>query len=452
MDEHALLRQIPQIDALLRCPALSALPPAVAAPLARQVTGELRSGLRSGKLREVPGMEALCREILERADRPRLREVINGTGVPLHTNLGRACLSEAAAQAALDAARRYSNLEYDLAAGTRGQRHSRVEELLRTLTGAESALVVNNNAAAVLLALTALGGGGEVVVSRGELVEIGGSFRVPEIVAQCGCRLREVGATNKTHLRDYRNALGPDTRAILKVHTSNYRIVGFQESVPVPPLAELARQHGLPVIQDLGSGCLIDLAPFGIRGEPAVGECVRAGADIVTFSGDKLLGGPQAGLLVGSRKWVDPLKRHPLARALRVDKLTLAALEATLRAYLDPAQAVAEIPVLRMLTASPSDLRDRGEALLALLEGLPATLVPTEEPAGGGSLPGQLFPGVAVALSPPAGTAEALERRLRVRERPILGRVRQGRYLLHLRTLWDEDFPCIAGALREVLA
>lgn len=451
MDEHTLLRQIPQIDALLRCPALSALSPAVAAPLARQVTGELRGDIRAGKCREVPGMEALCREILARADRPRLREVINGTGVPLHTNLGRACLSEAAAQAALDAARRYSNLEYDLTAGARGQRHSRVEELLQTLTGAESALVVNNNAAAVLLALTALGGGGEVVVSRGELVEIGGSFRIPEIVAQCGCRLREVGATNKTHLRDYRNALGPDTRAILKVHTSNYRIVGFQESVPVPPLAELARRHGLPVIQDLGSGCLIDLAPFGIRGEPAVGECVRAGADLVTFSGDKLLGGPQAGLLVGSKKWVDPLKRHPLARALRVDKLTLAALEATLRAYLDPARAVEEIPVLRMLTASPSALRGRGEALLALLEGLPATLVPTEEPAGGGSLPGQLFPGVAVALSPAAGTAEALERRLRARERPILGRVHQGQYLLHLRTLWDEDFPCIAGALREVL-
>ncbi|MCI8909534.1 MAG: L-seryl-tRNA(Sec) selenium transferase [Oscillibacter sp.] len=452
MDEHALLRQIPQIDALLRQPALSALPPAVAGPLARRVTEELRAGIRAGEIQAVPALEDLCQEILAQAERPRLREVINGTGVPLHTNLGRACLSEAAAQAALDAARRYANLEYDLTAGGRGRRHDRVEALLRTLTGAESALVVNNNAAAVLLALTALGGGGEVVVSRGELVEIGGSFRIPEIVAQCGCRLREVGATNKTRLRDYQSAIGPDTRAFLKVHTSNYRIVGFQESVPVPSLAELARRHRLPVIQDLGSGCLLDLTPFGIRGEPTVGACVRAGADLVTFSGDKLLGGPQAGLLVGAGKWVEPLKRHPLARALRVDKLTLAALEATLEAYLDPARAVEEIPVLRMLTASRECLRARGEALLALLEGLPAALVSTEEPAGGGSLPGQMFPGTALALSPVSLTAEELERRLRTGERPILGRVRQGRYLLHLRALWDEDFPVIAQALREVLA
>lgn len=449
MDTKDLLRQIPQIDALLRAPELAALPPAAAASLVRRTVEELRSGILSGRLRAVPSPAELCQTILSRANRPRLREVINGTGVPLHTNLGRACLSEAAAQAALDAARRFSNLEYDLETGARGARHSRVESLLQMLTGAESALVVNNNAAAVLLALTAVGRGGEVAVSRGELVEIGGSFRVPEIVAQCGCRLREVGTTNKTHLRDYRNAICPDTRAFLKVHTSNYRIVGFHESVAVSPLAELAHRHRLPLIQDLGSGCLLDLKPFGITGESTVRESVQSGADIVTFSGDKLLGGPQAGLLVGARNQIEPLKRHPLTRAMRVHKLTLAALEATLETYLDPARAVAEIPVLRMITASPATLRSRGELLLSLLDGLPASLLPTEEPAGGGSLPGQQLPGFAVAVSSPA--PETLERRLRNLERPILGRVRRGQYLLHLRALWEEDFPYIARALREAL-
>ena len=312
--------------------------------------------------------------------------------------------------------------------------------------------MVNNNAAAVLLALTASAGGGEVIVSRGELVEIGGAFRIPEIAAQCGCRLREVGATNKTHLRDYASAVCPETRAILKVHTSNYRIVGFTGAVPLSPLAELAHSRGLPLIQDLGSGCLVDLAAWGIQGEPTVQSSVLAGADIVTFSGDKLLGGPQAGLLAGSARWIEPLKRHPLARALRVDKLTLAALEATLETCLDPARAAEELPVLRMLTASPEVLRRRGEALLALLEGLPAALEETEEPAGGGSLPGRMFPGLAVAVTPETAAPETLESRLRNLERPILGRVRGGKYLLHLRTLWDEDLPYLAEKLREALS
>lgn len=453
MESNALLRQIPQIDALLRRPELTPLSPAVAAPLARRLTAELREKILSGSLQALPPLEALCQTILDwAAGPPHLREVLNGTGVPLHTNLGRACLSPAAAQAALAAAQRYSNLEYDLETGSRGARHSRVESLLQTLSGAESALVVNNNAAAVLLALTAVGRGGEVVVSRGELVEIGGSFRIPEIAAQCGCRLREVGATNKTHLRDYLSAIGPDTRALFKVHTSNYRIVGFSESVSLPSLAELAHKHRLPVIQDLGSGCLLDLTPYGIRGEPTVKESISSGADLVTCSGDKLLGGPQAGLLVGARQWLEPLKHHPMARALRVDKLTLAALEATLQSYLDPEQAVKEIPVLRMLTASPETLRLRAETLLGLLDGLPACLTETEEPAGGGSLPGQLLPGFAVALAPASISPEALERRLRSLDRPILGRVRRGQYLLHLRTLWDEDFPYIARMLREALA
>lgn len=447
---HALLRTIPKIDDLLRRPELAGLSPALAVGLARQLTEEIRQGLLAGSLDAVPPIEDLCGQILARAERPKLREVLNATGVPLHTNLGRACLSEAAAQAAALAGSRYSNLEYDLAAGSRGSRHSRVESLLRELTGAECALAVNNNAAAVLLALTAIGRGGEVIVSRGELVEIGGSFRIPEIVEQCGCRLREVGATNKTHLRDYQAAIGPDTRAILKVHTSNYRIVGFHESVPLSALAELAHAHGLPVIEDLGSGCLLALP--GISGEPTVAESVRAGADIVTFSGDKLLGGPQAGLLAGRSQWLEPLKRHPLARALRVDKLTLAALEATLGTYLDPERARTEIPVLRMLTASPVELRRRAETLLTLLGGVPAELIETEDPAGGGSLPGVTLPGFAVAIAPTGLSPAELDRRLRALERPIVGRIQQERYLLHVRTLWEEDLPYIAERAREALA
>lgn len=451
MDANALLRRIPKIDDLLRRPELASLSPALAASLARQLTAELRAGLLSGQIAEIPSTELLCQAILDRsAAQPRLRQVVNATGVVLHTNLGRSCLSPAAAQAAFKAGSRYSNLEYDLDAGARGTRHSRVEALLKTLTGAESAFVVNNNAAAMLLALTALGQGSEVVVSRGELVEIGGSFRIPEIVAQCGCRLREVGATNKTHLRDYRAALGPDTRALLKVHTSNYRIVGFSESVPLPELAALAHSQDLPLIQDLGSGCLVDLTPLGLTGEPTVQDSIQAGADIVTFSGDKLLGGPQAGLLAGRARWLAPLKRHPLARALRVDKLTLAALETTLQTYLDPAAPWAEIPTLAMLALPAEALRRRAEELLALLPGLPVRIVDTADPAGGGSLPGQTLPGFAVAVTVPAPAA--LERRLRALDRPILGRIHRGDFLFHLRTLWPEELPYVAQAIREVLS
>ena len=307
--------------------------------------------------------------------------------------------------------------------------------------------MVNNNAAAVLLALSAIGNGGEVVISRGELVEIGGSFRIPEIVAQCGCRLREVGATNKTHLRDYRDAIQPETRALLKVHTSNYRIVGFSGSVSLSDLVELAHERGLPVIEDLGSGCLLPLP----GGEPTVEESVKYGADIVTFSGDKLLGGPQAGILVGRVQWLEPLKRHPLTRALRVDKLTLAALEATLEAYRDPRRAADEIPALRMLTVPPDTLRRRAEALAELLAGLPAEIVETEEPAGGGSLPDTALPGFAVAIAPAACSAAELARSLRAAERPIIVHVQRERCLLHLRTLWDEDFAYLARTIRGVL-
>ena len=447
------MRKIPKVDELLRRPGLAALPAVPAAEAVRQELDELRQGMLAGEIQEVPEAEELERRILDRAHRnamPSLRGVINGTGVALHTNLGRACLSEEAARAAYDVARSYSTLEYDVEKGARGLRYTHVEPLLCRLTGAEAAMVVNNNAAAVLLILSALAAGGEVITSRGELVEIGGSFRVPDIMEACGCRLREVGTTNRTHLSDYEKAIGEETKALLKVHTSNFRVVGFTESVPLADLTALAHERGLPMVEDLGSGSLVDLETFGIHGEPTVQASVRAGVDIVSFSGDKLLGGPQAGIILGSREWIAKLRRHPLTRAMRVDKMTLAALEATLRSYAD-GTAMEQVPVLRMLGTEPEQLRGRAEMLCDMLTkaGVQAEVVPEQDQVGGGSVPTQLLPTWAVAVTPTCGTLESLERALRRRERPIVGRIAHDRYLLDVRTLNQEDFAAIAAAVTE---
>lgn len=447
------MRKIPKVDELLRRPALAALAPVPAAEAVRQELDELRRGMLSGEIQEVLEAEELERRILDRARRnamPSLRGVINGTGVVLHTNLGRACLSEEAARAAYDVARSYSTLEYDVEKGARGLRYTHVEPLLCRLTGAEAAMVVNNNAAAVLLILSALAAGGEVITSRGELVEIGGSFRVPDIMEACGCHLREVGTTNRTHLSDYEKAIGPETKALLKVHTSNFRVVGFTESVPLADLTALAHERGLPMVEDLGSGSLVDLETFGIHGEPTVQASVRAGVDIVSFSGDKLLGGPQAGIILGSREWIAKLRRHPLTRAMRVDKMTLAALEATLRSYAD-GTAMEQVPVLRMLGTEPEQLRGRAEMLCDLLTqaGVQAEVVPEQDQVGGGSVPTQLLPTWAVAVMPARGTVDGLEQALRRRERPIVGRIAHDRYLLDARTLNQEDFAAIAAAVTE---
>ena len=450
-----LLRRIPKVDELLRAPALAALEaeaPALTAAVRAELE-ELRARVLDGGCDDLPDEGALCAAVtarVRRAGLPSLRPVVNGTGVVLHTNLGRACLSPQAAEAAQAAARSYSTLEYDVETGGRGLRYAHVESLLTELTGAESALVVNNNAAAVLLLLSATAAGGEVVVSRGELVEIGGSFRVPDIMEACGCRLREVGTTNKTHLFDYERAIGPETRALLRVHTSNFRIVGFTETVPMAELTALGRQRGLPVFEDLGSGALLDLTPFGVPDEPTAPAAVKAGADVVSFSGDKLLGGPQAGILVGKKQYIDLLKKHPLTRAMRVDKMTLAALEATLRSYRD-GTAARDIPVLRMLGAPAAELCRRAELLCALLaeKGVSAETVQTEEQVGGGSAPTRLLPGWAVAVAPAGLTVDGLEEALRRRETPIIGRIARDRYLLDLRTLRDEDFPEIVRGLSE---
>ena len=463
MERQEMLRKIPKVDELLtlaeetgRMAAMTdIIPPAAVRDAIRDELEALRGNILAGDLTELPEKKAILDAACTRAygeQRSSLRRVVNGTGVVLHTNLGRSLLSWQAVSAVEEVARNYSTLEYDVDSGSRGSRHDHIDNLLASVTGAEAAMVVNNNAAAVLLILSAMGKGGEVITSRGELVEIGGSFRIPEIMTQCGCTLREVGTTNKTHLFDYEDAIGPETRALLRVHTSNYRIVGFSERPSLPELVELGKKHGLPVIEDLGSGSLVDLTAFGIHGEPTVQQSVKAGVDVISFSGDKLLGGPQAGLILGKRAYIEKLKRHPLARALRVDKMTIAALRETLYAYQDPAWAKCNIPVLRMLGASGEELRGRAEKLRLALEGFgcAARVVETEGQVGGGSCPTQLLKSWAVAVDPGKLTADQLAEALRRPYPHIIGRISQGQYLLDVRTLTDDDFSVIARRLGEV--
>ncbi|MEA2293822.1 MAG: L-seryl-tRNA(Ser) seleniumtransferase [Solirubrobacteraceae bacterium] len=423
------LRSLPSVDALAG--RLEA-PHRLAVAAARAVIAEQRAALRDGA-EPAADLEARARVWLDRAQRPSLRRVLNATGVLLHTNLGRAPLAAAARDAVARAAEGYANLELDLDGGGRGSRHDHVAGLLRELTGAEAALAVNNGAGAVLLAAAAHGG--EIVVSRGQLVEIGGGFRIPEVVAQAGATLVEVGTTNRTRIADYEAALSPRTGAILRAHPSNFRQLGFVEAVEVEALCAL----GVPVIDDVGSGALGVL-----HDEPPVRRSVAAGVALTAFSGDKLLGGPQAGLLVGTRAAVAAARRHPLARALRIDKLSLAALEATLRLYRDPELARREIPVLRMLDDDPGP---RAERLAAATGG---EIVASAAKVGGGTLPLLELPGPAVAVG--AGVApDELAARLRAGDPPVIARIEDGRLLLDPRTLTDAEAELAAAALRDVL-
>ena len=451
---NELLRKIPKVDELLRSTALAEViaqygEHAVTEAIRAQLD-TLRQAILARKLDTMPERDTLCDWICARVQKdslPSFRKVINGTGIILHTNLGRACLSDRAAQAAAEAAKAYSNLEYELSSGKRGSRYSHVEALLCKLTGAESALVVNNNAAAVLLVLSALTQGGEVIVSRGELVEIGGSFRIPEIMEACGAQLKEVGATNKTHLRDYAQAIGEGTKSLMKVHTSNYRIIGFSETPALSELVELGHKNDLPVIEDLGSGSLLDLNQFGIHDEPTVLDSLRAGVDVVSFSGDKLLGGPQAGIILGKKRYLDILKKHPLNRAMRVDKMTLAALEATLHSYEANPE---EIPVIAMLSAKPEFLLAKAQRLAAMLAdaGIDTNILPVEGRVGGGSVPNHGLPSYALAFD---GDVNQLEETLRLGVAPIIGRIHEGKYLLDVRTLFEADFPTIVAAIKEAI-
>jgi len=478
MDERkkALLRELPKIDALmllLEAKGAPALAPreliletcrAVVADLRTRIVdvegpGRTSSGKRGGpEALRLPVPEEVAARVVARLEdlhRYRLRRVINATGVILHTNLGRAPLCPEAVERIVAVSRGYSNLEFDLEKGERGLRYDHVRERLCALTGAEDALVVNNNAAAVLLVLNTLAFGREAIVSRGELIEIGGEFRIPDVMEKSGGRLREVGTTNRTRLADYERAIGPETALILKVHTSNFRIVGFTEEANLGELVALGKRSGVPVLDDLGSGCLIGLARFGLAHEPTVQEVLATGVDVVTFSGDKLLGGPQAGIILGGREILGRIRKNPLNRALRIDKLTLAALEATLVHYLDPDTARERLQVLKALTEPLPDVKKRAHRLLRLLrrtglEGLDVSLEAGVSMTGGGSLPTQEIPTALVALRPRSLSAARLEEGLRRLPTPVIARIAEDAVLLDVRTLMEEELGWIRDGLRSL--
>ena len=448
----AQLRRLPSIDRLLQHPALASARAAwsqeLVADAARAAVEEARQAILAGA--SAPALEELVQEALSKLQQitqPSLRPVINATGVIIHTNLGRAPLSAAAQAAMVAAAQGYTNLEYDLSTGQRGSRYDHAVALLRRLTGAEDALVVNNNAGAVLLALAGVAAGRAMIVSRGQLVEIGGGFRVPDVMAQSGARLVEVGTTNRTHLRDYEAAIGPETAGLLRVHRSNFRILGFTADVPLAEMVALAHERGLVVVDDLGSGTLLDTTIYGLAPEPRVQESVATGADLVTFSGDKLLGGPQAGLIVGRARWIQALRKHPLTRALRVDKITLAGLQATLLHYLR-GEATTAVPVWRMISRPHAEIAEQAQAWAASLTdaGVAASVAPAQSTIGGGSLPGETLPTTAVVLAPPS--AERLAQALRRGEPPVVARVDEGRVWLDPRTVLPEQEAALLAAVR----
>jgi L-seryl-tRNA(Ser) seleniumtransferase len=461
MDMQSLLRALPKVDRLLERDDLKALcavhPRVLVADAVRETLDELRDEIRAGGEPDVSehAVAARAAMLAERMARRSLRRVVNATGIVVHTNLGRSCLAKPAVDAVSEVSGAYSTLEYDVEAGERGSRHVHVEELICRLTGAEAAMAVNNNAAAVLLSLAGLSRGKRAIVSRGQLVEIGGSFRVPDVMRESGAVMVEVGTTNKTHLRDYENAITPDTGLLLKVHTSNYRVVGFTQEVSLEELVELGARHGVPVMEDQGSGVLVDLREWGLPYEPTIGESVAAGADVVTCSGDKLLGGPQAGIIAGKWHVVQALKKHPMARAVRLDKMTLAALEATLRLYLDPERAKREIPTLRMLSAGADEMRERAERLAARIAEVcgDAYATGTAEDvsrAGGGALPMADIPTVVTTVVPARMSVVELEARLRLGEPPIVARISEERLLIDPRTLLDGDGDVIVAALQAL--
>ena len=457
-----LLRQIPKVDDLLRLPQLSGLdcPHPVLTEAVRETIEQLRQQILAG---ETPSLdsESICSAILRLVQKKTtmsLRPVINATGIVLHTNLGRAKLSDKAVEAIQSVAQDYNTLEYNLEKGARGSRYAHVENLIAKITGAEAAMVVNNNAAAVMLVLSTMVKGKEVITSRGELVEIGGAFRVPEIMQQSGGTLVEVGTTNKTHLSDYVNAINENTGALLKVHTSNFKIMGFFEEVTLEQMVELGHQKNIPVIYDLGSGAMIRLSDYGIQDEPNVLDSVKSGADVVSFSGDKLLGGPQAGIIVGKKAYIDAMKKNPLTRAFRIDKLTLAALEATLREYLDPQQALKDNPTLRMITATMDDLVPKGQQLVDCLQAAcdgSYSVVLDEDfgQVGGGSVPTQMIRSSVAAITPHRVSLDLLEKRLReCSPLPIIARISKDRLLLDVRTIEERHFAYIAQSIRECCA
>jgi len=461
MEPTEQLRRIPKVDRLLEEPEvkelLKSLPRKQVVSRIQVQLEELRKGILEGKVSDF-SYDSVKGKILldlERAKRPRLVPVINATGVVVHTNLGRSPLPRTLVEELMDIACGYSNLEYDLSEGKRGNRFTHVEGILKELTGAEAATVVNNNAAAVLLSLDTIAKGKEVIVSRGELIEIGGSFRIPEVMKRSGAKLVEVGTTNKTKLSDYEQAITSDTGLLLKVHTSNYKIIGFTQSVEGESLVELGRRYGIPVMEDLGSGCFVDLSQFGYEKEPTVQEVVAEGVDIVTFSGDKLLGGPQAGIIVGKKELVERIRKNQLARALRIDKLTLFSLEWILRIYLDQEKALKTIPTLQMITATYEVLIRKAKAILKKVgkqdsASLSISIREGSSKVGGGALPALNLKTALICITPKKLKVQEMEEFFRNYDPPIIVRVERDSILMDVRTILAKDEKHVVEAIKKL--
>lgn len=461
INQKELLRALPKVDeciSLVNTFLKDEVPLSIVKKAVQEVIDKQREMILGGAADglitdEAQWLVAFKRSIRERMT-DKFRRVVNGTGVVIHTNLGRSVLSISATQKLKEAGGAYSNLEFNLETGKRGSRYSLVEDIICELTGAEAALVVNNNAAAVLIALDTLAKGKEVIVSRGQLVEIGGSFRIPDVMAKSGARLVEVGATNRTHRHDYEGAITPDTAMLLRVHTSNFRIIGFTSDVSAEDLVSIARANDLITMEDLGSGCLIDLSVYGFPKEPTVQEIVKSGVDVVTFSGDKLLGGPQAGIIVGSSDTIGRIKKNPLNRALRIDKFTLASLESVFREYYDVSTALKNIPTLAMLTISADILKKRARRLQRLLKAKVAEhckvqVVSTQSRVGGGALPEVNIPSWAIHLEPAHQSVNHFEASLRRLPVPVIGRIEDERFLLDVRTIQEDEISEVAGILGD---
>lgn len=461
MEKKTLLRSIPNMNELLETASWQEFQEKLGKEQVKriiqdaldQIRKEILEGNRKSPV-DIEKLRSILTDQMKKKSVPDMKKVINATGIILHTNLGRAPLCKEHLQQLITVLSGYSNLEYDLEDGRRGERYSHFEELLCMLTGGEAAIAVNNNAAAVLLMLSALGKEKEVIVSRGELVEIGGKFRIPDVMEQSGCILREVGTTNKTHLEDYTNAVTEETGMILKVHTSNYQIVGFTESVDVASLAELGKKNGIPVIADLGSGVLLPLENYGLPHEPTVQEMIQAGADLVSFSGDKLLGGPQAGIIIGKKEYLDVIKSHPLTRALRIDKFTAAALELTLREYLNPEKAQTSIPTLKMIAKTPEETKEAASVLCSMIEDahLPVTasVRPCDSQVGGGSLPMAYLKGYAVVLECGQKSCQRVIHDMEQLPVPIVCRCTRNHIILDVRTLEQEEFEIIVQEMKSL--
>ncbi len=456
-----LLSSLPKVDSILmdnRIVSLADIPRSIILEGIRETIELYREDILQDKISEY-SYDEIIKTILNKIDEKNsfhLKKVINATGTVLHTNLGRAVLPKSAVEAVLNVSTGYSNLEFDLEEGIRGSRYSHVEELLCKITGCEAALVVNNNAAAVMLALSSLSKDREAIVSRGQLVEIGGSFRIPAVMEQSGARLVEVGTTNRTHLYDYRNAISENTGVILKVHQSNYKILGFTEDVGIEDLVKLGKEHDIPVIEDIGSGVFIDLTKYGVSYEPTVQESIQRGIDVVTFSGDKLLGGPQAGIIAGKKKYIEMMKKNQLTRALRIDKMTLAALEATLRIYLDEERVIREIPGIAMLTKDITELKGDAQRLMRMLKSALGSKAAIEvikdvSQVGGGAMPLEALETYVVALKPESISLDRLEYELRKNETPVISRINKDRLLFDVRTIFKDEYKVISAAIKRII-